>query len=211
MRFTHVPRKQSFLAQSHLLPWVTCFHFFKKNSKTKPLSTNYKREWVHIRIICGTFQKYSGPKPHSSINELESQERLHKAKRDCVSSDFTPQASLEASPSLSCNHWYHSGVCQRNGTMLRTKQMVKNARRCSVWRTFKGNPKLVSHPFGHCEGSKQFPEKDLRSFSNVRKQSLSQGAVVQANCWSKFPLRTPEPETDGEGRRKLREGRGLGT
>lgn len=68
--------------------------------------------------------------------------------------------------------------------MLRTKQMDTNARRCSVCRTLgvKGNPKLVSHPFGHREGRKQFPEEGLMRLSNVRKQSLSQAAVGQANC-----------------------------
>lgn len=37
----------------------------------------------------------------------------------------------------------------------------------------KGNPRPVSHPFGHQEGSTLFPEEGLRGFSNLRKQSLS--------------------------------------
>ena len=43
-------------------------------------------------------------------------------------------------------------------------------------------PNLFHIPLDTVREVKQFPEEGLMSFSNVRKQSLSQGAVVQANC-----------------------------
>lgn len=66
VRFIKVLRKQSFLALSHpLMQLAKCFHFFKKQGKTKLLSIKYKREQVYVRIIQGTLQKY-GCQDHTS-------------------------------------------------------------------------------------------------------------------------------------------------
>lgn len=98
MRFTNVLRKQNFLAQPHLLFWVTSFHFFKKRS-TKSLCIKYKKQ-VHTRIIYGMMQKYSCLGPHPRINELECQVHLHDPEKECTWSNFAPQASDKPHPSL---------------------------------------------------------------------------------------------------------------
>lgn len=63
-------------------------------------------------------------------------------------------------------------------------------------------PNLFHIPLDTVREVSSFLRKTSGAFPTL-ESSLSQGAVVQANCWSKFPRHTPEPDPKGEGRRKL--------